>query len=95
MKVPKAMSTYCPKCKTHTEHEVTLYKSGKRRSLSEGQRRYNRKNLGYGSTRKPEQKRFAKTTKKQLLKLKCKKCGYTIYRLGIRLKKLEITEVAK
>lgn len=94
MKVPKVVTTYCPKCKTHTEHDVNLYKSGKRRSLSEGQRRYDRKNEGYGSTRKPEQKRYAKTTKKQVLRYKCKKCGYTIMKRGLRLKKLEITEVS-
>jgi large subunit ribosomal protein L44e len=94
MKVPKAINTYCPKCKTHTEHSVSLYKSGKRRTLAEGQRRYDRKNQGYGSKRKPEQKRFAKVTKKQVLVLECKKCGYTLMRRGIRLKKLEIVEVS-
>jgi large subunit ribosomal protein L44e len=95
MKVPKLVKTYCPRCKTHTEHTVTLYKSGKRRTLSEGQRRYDRKNLGYGSKRKPEQKRFAKVTKKQVLMFKCQKCGYTIMKHGIRVKKLELAEVIK
>ncbi len=95
MKVPKVINTYCPKCKTHTQHSVSLYKSGKRRSLAEGQRRYERKNVGYGSKRKPEQKRFAKTTKKQTLLLKCSKCSYTIVKEGIRVKKLELVEVAK
>ncbi|BAB65955.1 50S ribosomal protein L44e [Sulfurisphaera tokodaii] len=95
MKVPKVITTYCPKCKTHTEHSVSLYKGGKRRTLSEGQRRYDRKNIGYGSKRKPEQKRFAKTTKKQTLVLKCQKCGYTIMREGLRMKKIELVEVVK
>ena len=95
MKVPKVINTYCPRCKTHTQHSVSLYKGGKRRSLAEGQRRYERKNLGYGSKRKPEQKRFAKVTKKHTLMLKCSKCGYTIVKEGIRVKKLEIVEVAK
>lgn len=72
-----------------------MYKQGKRRSLAEGERRYNRKKRGYGSKRKPEQKRFAKTTKKAVLKLKCNKCGYIIHREGIRLKKVELIEVAK
>ncbi|MEM4601698.1 MAG: 50S ribosomal protein L44e, partial [Desulfurococcaceae archaeon] len=44
---------------------------------------------------KPEQKRFAKTTKKVVLKLKCNKCGYIVHRRGIRLKKAELTEVAR
>jgi len=92
---PKVITTYCPRCKTHTEHSVTIYKHGKRRSLSEGERRYARKKRGYGSKRKPEQKRFAKTTKKVVLKLKCSKCGYTLHREGVRLKKAELVEVIK
>ncbi|MCC6003190.1 MAG: 50S ribosomal protein L44e [Thermofilum sp.] len=95
MKVPSVMRTYCPRCKAHTEHEVTLYKAGKRRTLAEGQRRYLRKQRGYGSKRKPEQKRTAKVTKKQVLKLKCKVCGYIHHKVGIRLKKLEIVERVK
>lgn len=94
MKVPKKIRTYCPRCRKHTVHTVMLYKPGKRRALSEGERRYRRKQEGYGSKRRPEQKRFAKTTKKQTLKLKCDDCGYIIHREGIRLKKLEIVEVA-
>lgn len=74
---------------------MAIYKQGKRRSLAEGERRYDRKKEGYGSKRKPEQKRFAKTTKKVVLKLKCNKCGYIVHRRGIRLKKAELTEVAR
>lgn len=92
---PKVIVTYCPKCRTHTEHSVTIYKHSKRRSLAEGERRYSRKKRGYGSKRKPEQKRFAKTTKKVVLKLKCNKCGYILHSRGIRLKKAELVEVAK
>jgi len=92
MKVPKVIVTYCPRCKTHTEHLVTIYKHGKRRTLAQGQRRYLRKQQGYGSKRKPEQKRFAKVTKKVVLKLKCTKCGYIQHRKGIRLKRVELVE---
>jgi len=95
MRVPKKIKTYCPRCNTHTEHTVTIYKHGKRRALAEGERRYRRKQRGYGSKRKPEQKRFAKTTKKVVLKLKCSKCGYISHRRGIRLKKVELVEVVK
>lgn len=90
MKIPKTVNTYCPRCKAHTPHSVAIYKHGKRRTLSQGQRRYLRKQEGYGSKRKPEQKRFAKVTKKVVLKLKCTKCGYTLHRKGIRLKKAEL-----
>lgn len=95
MRIPKKIKTYCPRCNTHTEHTVTIYKHGKRRALAEGERRYRRKQRGYGSKRKPEQKRFAKTTKKVVLKLKCSKCGYISHRRGIRLKKVELAEVVK
>ena len=94
MRIPKKIRTYCPRCKKHTVHTVIIYKGGKRRALSIGERRYRRKQEGYGSKRRPEQKRFAKTTKKLTVKLKCTVCGYTIQRKGIRLKKLELKEVA-
>lgn len=92
MKVPKEIRTYCPRCRKHTLHSVTIYKPGKRRALAQGERRYRRKQEGYGSKRKPEQKRFAKTTKKIVLKLKCRECGYILHRKGIRLKKIELVE---
>jgi len=90
MKVPREIRTYCPRCRKHTVHTVSLYKPGKRRSLAEGQRRYLAKLKGYGSKRKPEQKKTAKITKKQVLRLKCRECGYIRHREGIRLRKIEI-----
>lgn len=92
MKVPKEIRTYCPRCRKHTLHSVTIYKPGKRRALAQGERRYRRKQEGYGSKRKPEQKRFAKVTKKIVLKLRCRECGYILHRKGIRLKKIELVE---
>lgn len=91
MKVPKTMTTYCPKCNKHTEHSVSLYKKGRDRALAEGNRRYARKNEGYGGQRDPRQRKTSKTTKKQTLMLKCKICNRIIERLGIRLRKLEIS----
>ena len=90
MKVPKQIRTYCPRCKKHTVHSVSVFKKGKTRALAEGQRRYERKMKGYGGQKKPEQKRFAKTTKKQALRLKCTVCGRITHRKGIRLKRLEV-----
>ncbi len=94
MKFPKRIRTYCPRCKTHTIHTVSVYKHGKRRSIAEGQRRYVRKQEGYGSKRRPEQKKFAKVTKKVVLKITCTQCGYSRHILGIRLKKIELVEKA-
>jgi len=92
VKVPRTIRTYCPRCRAHTAHTVTLYKHGRRRALAQGERRYEAKKKGYGSKRKPEQKRTAKITKKQVLKLKCTVCGYVIHRRGIRLKRIEIEQ---
>jgi large subunit ribosomal protein L44e len=90
MKAPKEIRTYCPRCKNHTVHSVSLYKKGKERAMAAGARRHEREKHGYGGQKWPELKRTAKTTKKQLLKLTCKTCDYKIYRLGLRLRKLEV-----
>jgi large subunit ribosomal protein L44e len=90
MKAPKEIRTYCPKCNKHTIHHVSLYKAGKRRKLARGERHHIRVDLhGYGGSKAPEQKRFAKTTKKQVLKLRCKECDHITHRKGVRLRKLE------
>ena len=39
MKVPKTVSDYCKKCNKHTDHKLKQFKSGKARSLAEGQRK--------------------------------------------------------
>jgi len=41
--VPKEVKTYCPKCKVHQIHSVTLYKPGKRRALAHGERAHEEK----------------------------------------------------
>ncbi|MGQ9680461.1 MAG: 50S ribosomal protein L44e [Candidatus Bathyarchaeia archaeon] len=90
MKIPKSLTTYCPKCKTHREFTITLYKAGKRRASTLGERRQAERKKGYGGQKFPLQHNQAKTTKKQSLKLSCKECNYTIQRKGIRLKKAEV-----
>ena len=91
MKYPRNIMTYCPKCNKHTQFAVSLYKKGRDRKLAEGNRRYKRKQEGYGGQRKPKQRKMAKTTKKQTIILRCKNCEYKIPRLGVRLRKLEIS----
>ncbi|MBS7618236.1 50S ribosomal protein L44e [Candidatus Bathyarchaeota archaeon] len=90
MKAPKVINTYCPKCNAKTPHTVSIYRKGKESSLSRGARHHEWELHGYGGQKFPEQKRKAKTTTKQLLKLKCRQCGYTLDRLGVRLRKLEL-----
>lgn len=90
MKIPKELNTYCPRCKKHTEHSISLYKKGKERAMSWGARKHEEEKRGYGGQKYPELRRTAKTTKKVTLKLKCKECGHTSMREGVRLRKAEL-----
>jgi len=90
MKMTKELNTFCPKCGHHTPHAISVYKKGRERALAGGVRRHEREKHGYGSQKWPELKRTAKTTKKQVLRLRCKGCGYTLQRMGVRLRKLEL-----
>ena len=90
MKTPKESTTYCPRCKAQRPHTVSIYKAGKRRAMARGERAHERKKHGYGGQKYALQHKFAKTTKKQTLRLKCKTCGYMRHKKGMRLKKLEI-----
>jgi large subunit ribosomal protein L44e len=51
--VPKQRRTYCKKCKKHKLHKVTQYKKSKERQASQGRRRYDRKQQGFGGQTKP------------------------------------------
>jgi large subunit ribosomal protein L44e len=90
MKIPRSMRTYCPRCKTHTEFNVSLYKAGKRRAAKKGERQQAKRKKGYGGQKFPLQHNLAKVTKKQSLKIECKECSYTMQRKGKRLKKTEV-----
>jgi large subunit ribosomal protein L44e len=90
MKIPKTLRTFCPKCKTHTEFSVSIYKAGKRHGARRGERQQAIRKKGYGGQKFPEQHNQAKVTKKTSLMLKCKECSYTLQRKGIRLKKAEV-----
>ncbi len=90
MKVPKTMRTHCPKCKTHTDFNVSIYKAGRRSVLKKGERRQATRKKGYGGQKFPEQHNQAKVTKKQVLVLKCKECNYGMMRKGKRVSKMEL-----
>ncbi|MEM2926812.1 MAG: 50S ribosomal protein L44e [Candidatus Bathyarchaeia archaeon] len=92
MKAPKVINTYCPKCNKKTEHAVSLYKAGKQRALSHGAIHHEKDTHGYGGQKFPELKRSAKTSKKEVLRLRCRVCGYTLQRKGTRLKKIELAD---
>ncbi|TFY68472.1 hypothetical protein EVG20_g3545 [Dentipellis fragilis] len=69
-------STVCSHkaCRKHTPHKVTQYKKSPERSSSQGRRRYDRKQSGYGGQTKQVFHKKAKTTKKVVLKLECSVC---------------------
>lgn len=90
MKIPKKIRTYCPLCRKHTEHTVSQVKKRAPRSLSWGQRQFARVMRGYGGQPRSEQKKFAKTTKKVALLLRCEECGKAHPRTGFRAKKVEM-----
>ncbi|HDJ21661.1 MAG TPA: 50S ribosomal protein L44e [Candidatus Bathyarchaeota archaeon] len=90
MKIPKSIRTYCPKCKTHTNFQVSIYKAGKRAGAKRGERRQAQRKKGYGGQKYPEQHNQAKVTKKLTLLLRCEECQTKRLRKGIRLKKLEV-----
>jgi large subunit ribosomal protein L44e len=92
MKVPKKIRTYCPSCGKHTVHTVSQLKKRAPRSLSWGQRQFARVTAGYGSQPRSEQKKFAKTTKKIVLMLKCTVCGKSHPRRGFRAKGIKFEE---
>jgi len=94
MKMPKTVKIYCPFCKKHTEHEVSLAKKRPRRKLAQGQRRFLRKMKGYGSFPKENPKGREKPTRKVDLRFKCKECGKTHTKgKGFRVKKLQIEKL--
>ncbi len=90
MKVPSVINAYCPRCGRYTKHKVALYKQGKARTLSWGQRQLERKRRGYGGEPRGKLKRKAKTTKKALIVLTCEECGRKVVRNLGRLSRVEI-----
>ena len=90
MNYPKQTRRYCPKCKTHTEQKISIYKAGKRRGSAIGERRHAEDKKGYGGQKFPELKRTAKTTKKITLRYTCKTCQRKTMKEGMRMRKLEI-----
>lgn len=101
MKFPKKVKRYCPHCKKHTIHKVSIAKSGHQRgSLKRGSpARAKKRGLGRGlgshgrwPPSKPpvtKWKRKTKSTKKTNFVYTCTVCGKsTIQKKGKRLGKI-------
>ena len=94
MKYPKEKRMFCPNCGKHQLHSVEIAKKRQRRTMAQGQRRFLRKMLGYGSFPKENPKGREKSSKKIDLRLKCKVCGKMSTKgKGFRVKKLELVKV--
>ena len=93
MKYPRRINRYCPSCRSHQLHNVSLYKAGKRRALCESDRRVERKKKGYGSFPKEIFHKNAKINKRSLPILECIECGKKQYAKSYRVKKVELQEV--
>ncbi|KAI8868152.1 60S ribosomal protein L44 [Ramicandelaber brevisporus] len=74
--IPKTRNTHCAKCGVHKPHRVSQYKAGQRSDFAQGQRRYVRKQKGYGGQTKQVFRKKAKTTKKIVLRLECTSCKH-------------------
>jgi len=70
---PKKMTTFCPKCKTHTPHTLKLLKSGRMSEMTEHNRKYARILKGFGGKRKGVKPR-RKARKNIGILLTCTKC---------------------
>merc|ERR1719503_87741 len=90
--IPKTRKTFCAskKCKKHTMHKVTQYKTGKASLFAQGKRRYDRKQSGFGGQTKPIFHKKAKTTKKIVLRLQCSVCKTVAMKAIKRCKHFEI-----
>jgi len=93
MKYPRTINRYCPNCRSHTKHSVSLYKKGKERTLNHGRRRLEKKKRGYGSFPKEIFHKNAKVNKRSLPILECPKCNKKQYSKSYRVKKFELQEV--
>jgi large subunit ribosomal protein L44e len=94
---PKTRKTFCKgkKCRKHTNHKVTQYKAGKASNYAQGKRRYDDKQMGFGGQTKPVFHKKAKTTRKIVLRMECKKCKVKKQLTIKRTKHFELGEKKK
>jgi large subunit ribosomal protein L44e len=87
MKIQKIITTYCPKCNKHTQHNVKNVSKGPQRAMSKATRRHNRAIRGYVGSVEPKI-HPKKLGKRQAVLLECKECKFIVGRtFGSRTKK--------
>ena len=100
MKLPKTVNRFCPYCKKHTQHKVTLNKKRSPRTMTYGskiraRRRGQARGIGnMGRYSKPAISKFKmtgkKASKKTDLRYECNVCKKKhVQRQGFRSKKIE------
>ncbi len=92
MKMPKTVRAYCPKCRTHTDHEVERVRKKKPSELKAGQRRFRRVTAGYGGFPRPRFEGREKPTKRISIRLRCKVCKFAVTPPTKRARKFELVE---
>ena len=92
MKLPRSISTYCPYCKKHSDHEVERVKKKKASEMKWGQRRFRRATSGYGGFPRPKPEGREKPTRRVALRYRCKKCKKAHQKQCFKAKKFEIME---
>lgn len=92
VKLPRIISTYCPHCKVHSDHDVERVKKKKASELKWGQRRFRKVTAGYGGFPRPKPEGREKPTKRINLRYRCKTCKKAHLKACFRAKKFELTE---
>ena len=83
---------YCPKCKTHTDHDVERVRKRKPSEFNAGQRRFRRTTSGFGGFPRPRYEWREKPTKRVAIRFRCTKCKKAVTPSTKRAKKFEIVE---
>lgn len=92
MKIPKRFRTYCPYCKTHTEHVAEKVKKGKE-SMMTRIRRQKKRQTGIGNSGKFSKVPSGdKPTKRIALRYRCSVCNKAHQRPCFRAKKFDFKE---
>jgi large subunit ribosomal protein L44e len=92
VKLPRAISRYCPNCKKHQQHDVERVKKRRTSELKQGQRRFRRATAGYRGFPRPKPEGREKPTKRVNLRFRCKVCKKAHQPPSQRAKKFELVE---
>jgi len=90
MKMPRNITTYCPKCKTHTKHEMEHVKKKRASELKWGQRRFRKVMKGYRGFPRPKPEGREKPTRRIYLRKRCLECKKAHQSKCFRAKKFQL-----